>query len=86
MIRIDIHYGGQRYRIGHRDLDEVRAEIDRAVEAGHGWIEVEESDGAPRNAFLLVSAGVPLVIVPLSGDESSSPSSEDDISDMLVTG
>lgn len=85
MRRIDIHYGGERYRVGQRDVAELTAEIDRALDAGHGWIEVDEGDGAPRPAFLLVSAGVPLAIVPIS-EGGPGPTTEDDISDVLVTG
>ncbi|WP_405371889.1 MULTISPECIES: hypothetical protein [unclassified Microbacterium] len=65
MKRIDISYGGQWYSIGNRSFDEVRDEISAGLRAGHLWLEVNDGDGQPRPAFLSISPGVPLALVPL---------------------
>lgn len=83
MKRIDIHYGGERYSVGNRTLEELTEEVSAALAAGHDWIRVNDGDGAPRTAFLLITAGVPLAIVPIpDGDAEAAPIV--DISDELV--
>lgn len=66
MKRINIQYGGERYSVGNRDLDELKAEIaaglrDNAVY----WLEVNEGDGVVAPAFLALSAGTSLALSPV---------------------
>ena len=69
MKRIDIYYGGEHYSVGGRDLADVTREIVEGVTSGPRWLEVNDGEGEVRTAFLLLSAGVPLAVVPIP-DES----------------
>ncbi|MFS0866426.1 hypothetical protein AB3M83_03705 [Microbacterium sp. 179-B 1A2 NHS] len=64
MSRIEVSYGGQSYSIGDRTLAEVHEEIRRGVLAGHHWLQVNEGGGQPRPAFLSITPGVPIAIIP----------------------
>jgi len=65
MKRIDINYGGERYSVGERDLDQVKKEIETGLALGPRWLEVNEGDGMPRTAFLLITPGVPMSLIPI---------------------
>ena len=69
MKRIDIHYGGERYSVGGRDVEGVLTEIEQGLGGSGHWLEVNDGDGAPRTAYLLITPGVPVAIVPVP-DES----------------
>ena len=66
--RIDIHYGGRLYTIGNREVDDVRAEIARALTAGSGWLDVNDGEGVARPTSLLVTPGVDLTLAEIPGD------------------
>jgi hypothetical protein len=63
--RIDIHYGSEQYSIGEESLEELHAQIRSALAAGHGWITVNDGEGAPRPAHLLITPGVPIALIPV---------------------
>ena len=65
MKRIDIYYGGERYSVGQRTFEELAAEVKAALDAGGDWIKVNDGDGAPRTAYLLITPGVSVAIVPI---------------------
>lgn len=65
MKRIDIHYGGQLYSVGERSAEEITEEIRAAIVAGHGWLDVNDGEGAPRPARLLITPGVPVALIPI---------------------
>ncbi|GAA3037378.1 hypothetical protein [Microbacterium dextranolyticum] len=64
MKRIDVHYGGNVYSIGGRSLAEVRAEIEQSTEGG-GWLLVNDGEGAQRDAYLWITRGVPIAVIPI---------------------
>lgn len=69
MKRIDLVYGGEHYSVGGRDLPSLRAEIEAAMSSdGVGWITVNDGEGAPRWAHLMLTTGVPLAIIPIPDD------------------
>jgi hypothetical protein len=71
MKRIDILYGGQQYSVGHRDIEELREEILKGTQNTPGyWLEVNSGEGAPRPAFLLITPGTDLALIPIPGDEA----------------
>ena len=49
MKRIDIHYGGERYSVGGRDVEGVLTEIEQGLGGGRHWLEVNDGDGAPQD-------------------------------------
>jgi hypothetical protein len=85
MKRIDIFYGGEHYSVGGRELAELQTEIDTAITRGGDWIRVNDGEGQAREAFLYLSPGVSVAIVPVpvrphaDGDlpwEGGAPSAE----------
>lgn len=65
MKRIDIYYGGEHYSVGGRRLDDLRQEVEVGLMAGTHWLEVNDGEGMMRTAYLMITAGVPLAIVPI---------------------
>jgi hypothetical protein len=75
MKRIDIAYGGQSYSVGNRDIDDLRAEIVAGLGEPDGyWLEVNAGEGQLRPTFLLLTAGAPLALTPIPGDEPDAAS------------
>lgn len=65
MKRIDISYGGQWYSIANRSLEDVHREIQDGSVAGHHWLAVNDGEGSPRPAYLFITPGVPIAVVPV---------------------
>lgn len=65
MKRIDVHYGGELYTIGGRDVGDLQAEILAGLAAGGCWLSVNDGEGARRDAQLLLHAGVPITLIPV---------------------
>lgn len=68
MKRIDIIYGGEHYSVGGRDLAELRQEIEAGLAGGIHWLEVNDGEGAMRRAYLSLTPGTPIAVVPIPGD------------------
>ena len=77
MKRIDIYYGGEHYSVGGRDVAEVRDEIAEGITSGPRWLEVNDGEGDVRTAYLLLSPGVALTLVPIP-DEWPGQAPQDD--------
>ncbi len=67
--RIDILYGGELYSVGQMDFEAVREEVEYALSSGSAWLRVNDGEGAPREAYLLLSPGVPIALIPVPDDE-----------------
>ena len=66
MKRIDIHYGGQTYSIGGRDLSEVKKEITDGIAGGGSyWLVVNDGEGERRDAHLLLTAASTFALIPV---------------------
>lgn len=65
MKRIDIIYGGEHYSVGGRDLADLRREIEEGLAGGIHWLEVNDGEGAMRRAFLSLTPGTPISIIPI---------------------
>lgn len=68
MKRIDIMYGGEHYSVGGRDPDVLMAEIADGLAKGLHWLEVNDGEGAPRTAYLLLSPGTSISVIPIPDD------------------
>ena len=64
MKRVDLHYGGHLYSVGGREIEELQAEIASHV-GGGGWIVVNDGEGARRDSYLWITAGVPIALIPI---------------------
>ena len=85
MKRIDIYYGGDHYSVGGRQLEAVQHEIATGLASGVHWLEVNEGDGRERQAFLLLTPGVPLSIVPIPDHPSAHGGDAWDPADVFET-
>jgi hypothetical protein len=66
MKRIDIEYAGNTYRVGNRDIDDLRREIDAGVRAGGHWLTVDDGEGQRATAYLHLSPGTAIALVPIA--------------------
>lgn len=79
MKRIDIFYSGQHYSLGEVDLDRLRQEIAEGVRDGPYWLTVNDGEGVPHPAYLLITSGVPIALVPVpTPPEEREPGDEDE--------
>lgn len=79
MTRIDISYGGEWFSIGDRSAEQLSREIESGLATGHHWLVVNDGDGTTRKAYLSITPGVPLAVVPVpSAQEASEPDGEPD--------
>lgn len=70
MKRINLVYGGIDYSIANRDFDELRSEISTALDTGAPyWLQVNHGSGLPREAWLLITAGTDLALLPIAGND-----------------
>jgi hypothetical protein len=66
MKRINVIYGGITYSIGGRDPDDLQTAIAAALTGGHPfWLTVNQGEGTPREARLLITTGVDLALIPV---------------------
>ena len=68
MKRIHILYDGLQYSMGQEDYEGLKATIEEIIETGRPtWITVNQGEGSPRPAELLVgpTTAIALVAIPL---------------------
>lgn len=65
MKRIDIEYGGRTYCVGGRDLADLQREIADGIRAGGHWLHVNDGEGEKRDAYLYLTPGVAIGVVPI---------------------
>ena len=71
MKRIDIRYGGHSYSIGGRELGDIQDEIAAGLNGGGPvWLVANEGEGIRRDAHLLITAGTPISLIPLDGEDA----------------
>ncbi|MFE7844459.1 hypothetical protein ACFUTX_04600 [Microbacterium sp. NPDC057407] len=71
MKRIDIVYGGEHYSVGGRDPAELRSEIAHGLASGVHWLEVNDGEGATRTAYLALTPGTPISVIPVPEAEDA---------------
>jgi hypothetical protein len=65
MKRIDIHYGGQTYSVGGRELHDLEQEIIDGIASGGHWMLVNDGEGQRLDAHLLLMPGSPIALIPV---------------------
>jgi hypothetical protein len=73
MKRIDVIYGGHAYSIGRAEFEAVQAEVTTGLASGSHWLRVNEGEGSEREAFLLITPGASLALIPLPDGETAPP-------------
>lgn len=68
MKRIDIAYGGNSYSVGGRTLAELQEAVLHGLTGAGAWLEVNDGEGAERPAYLLITPGVDIALIPIPGD------------------
>ena len=68
-MRIDISYGGEWYTVGDRTPEQLHTEVRAGLATGHHWLVVNDGDSSVRKAYLSISPGVALAIVPVPVEE-----------------
>ncbi|AZS43728.1 hypothetical protein BWL13_01295 [Microbacterium oleivorans] len=66
MKRIDIRYGGTSYSVGGEELEALQAQIIRGASGTPTWLKVNDGEGVRRDAYLLISPGVDISVIPIS--------------------
>lgn len=69
MKRIDIEYDGNTYRVGNRDLHDLQEEIAAGIRSGSHWLSVDDGEGQNARAFLHLSAGTAIALLPIADDQ-----------------
>jgi hypothetical protein len=65
--RIDILYGNGLFSVGGRELAEIQAEVATLTQGG-GWLLVNDGEGVRRDAYLWLTHGVPIALIPIPDD------------------
>jgi hypothetical protein len=65
MKRIDIEYAGNNYRVADRDLEELQQEITDGMRTGSYWLTVDDGEGQNATAFLHLSPGTAIALLPI---------------------
>jgi hypothetical protein len=66
MKRINIRYNGGTYSVSGRDYAGLQEEITAALTSSQPhWLEVNEGEGTPRPALLLITPGISLTLLPI---------------------
>jgi hypothetical protein len=69
MKRIGIIYAGRDFSIGQEDFERMKETIDEAQRTGVAtWITVNQGEGRPQPAELLVGPGIPIALLPIPPD------------------
>lgn len=67
MKRINLVYGGATYSISGWNPEDLQTEIAAALNNGkHLWLTVNQGEGTPQEARLLITAGVDLALIPIA--------------------
>lgn len=70
MKRIDIRYGGTSYSVGGHELEALQAQIIRGASGTPTWLKVNDGEGVRRDAYLLISPGVDISVIPVSNPDA----------------
>lgn len=65
MKRIDIHYDGQTYSVGGRELGDLQREIIEGIAKGAHWLVVNDGEGERRDANLLITPATTIALIPV---------------------
>ena len=85
MTRIDISYGGEWFTVGDRSPAQLNREIESGLATGHHWLVVNDGAGGGGKAYLSITPGVPLAIVPVPpqpDDEADDETADADAADV----
>ena len=76
MKRIDVYYDGRVYSVGQQELADIQQSIVDGQARGGTWLLVNDGEGTRRDAYLWISPGASIALVPIP-DESSAEGTEE---------
>jgi hypothetical protein len=66
--RIQVVYDGLQYSIGQEDYEQLKSTIEEVVASGNpGWIRVNQGEGTPRAAELLITSATSIALIAIDG-------------------
>ncbi|WP_349899024.1 hypothetical protein [Parafrigoribacterium soli] len=70
MKRIHVIYDGLQYSIGDTDYDALKTAIEAAASSGHpSWFRVNQGEGQPRAADILVGPGTSIALIAVPDED-----------------
>jgi hypothetical protein len=69
MKRIDIYYGSRHYSVADREVEDLKRQVADALRGDGDWIEVNYGEGSRTAAFVFLTPGVDIAIVPIPKSE-----------------
>ena len=70
MKRIDVYYDGHLYSVAERELEDLQSVV-AAGQTGKGtWLLVNDGEGTRRDAYLWISAGTSIALVPIPDEQA----------------
>jgi len=73
MKRIDIVYDGRTYSVGGGEVEDLQDQIIAGLTAGPRWLHVNDGEGSPREALLLIAPGTSIALIPIPEGDSAPP-------------
>ena len=70
MKRIDVYYDGHVYSIGEREVEDIQRVVSEGQTGPGTWLLVNDGEGTRRDAYLWISSGTSIALVPIH-DEAS---------------
>jgi len=68
MKRIQVVYDGLQYSIGQEDYEQLKGRIEEIIGSGQpGWIRVNQGEGTPRDADLLITPASSIALIAVDG-------------------
>lgn len=69
MKRIDVYYDGHLYSVGERELEDLQRVVSDAQTGTGTWLLVNDGEGTRRDAYLWISAGTSIALVPIPDEK-----------------
>jgi hypothetical protein len=69
MKRIDVYYDGHVYSVGERDIEDIQRTVSEGQTGPGAWLLVNDGEGTRRDAYLWISSGTSIALVPIPDEE-----------------
>jgi hypothetical protein len=69
MKRIDVYYDGHLYSVGERELEDLQSIVSAGQTGGGTWLLVNDGEGTRRDAYLWITSGTSIALVPIPDEQ-----------------